>query len=170
MGKKLQEEIQQKRPFESLEEEALLNIHRTADRIQRKHQLTLKVYGLTPSQYNVLRILRGAEPDGLRCSDIGDRMVSHDPDITRLLTRLERRRYTERRRDTRDRRVVFTRITKTGLKQLQELDPVIHSASKQTLGHMQPARLALLIDLLEEARETFDDSIIKKIRRPAAKA
>ncbi len=150
--KKLAEEIQQRRPFDSLEEEALLNLQRTSDQMRRRFHQTLKAHGLTESQYNVLRILRGAEPEGLPCSEIGKRMISHDPDITRLLRRLDRQGLTKQKRDLRDRRVVQTRITESGLQQLKRLDPLVKEAAKLTLGHMGPERLTLLIDLLEEAR------------------
>jgi DNA-binding MarR family transcriptional regulator len=152
MMKKLADEIKQKRPFDTLEAEALLNLQRTADQMRRGLQQTLKDRGLTEPQYNVLRILRGAEPDGLPCSEIGKRMISHDPDITRLLRRLGGLRLVERRRDRRDRRVVFTRISKAGLQQLKDLDPAVKEDTRRALGHMTPEKLVLLIDLLEEAR------------------
>ncbi len=150
--KRLAEEIQQHRPFESLESEAILNLQRTADQLRRSFQQTLKGHGLTEAQYNVLRILRGAEPDGLRCSQIGERMISHDPDVTRLLKRLGRQKLTERRRDIKDRRVVLMKITKPGLQLLKELDPVVDKSTRQALGHLTGEKLSLLIDLLEEAR------------------
>jgi len=150
--KKLAGEIQQSQPFESLETEALLNLQRTWDEMRRQSILPLKPHGLTGPQYNVLRILRGAEPDGLPCSEIGKRMVSHDPDITRLLKRLDRLGLTRQRRDLRDRRVVHTRITETGLQRLKVLDPLVKKGAKQALGHLGAGKLSTLIELLEEAR------------------
>ncbi len=112
----------------------------------------MKKHGLTDSQYNVLRILRGAGPDGLRCMEIGERMISRDPDITRLLERLERRRLIERRRDETDRRVVYTRISREGLSLLKELDPTVDEGSKTLLMHMDAEKLRTLIGLLEDVR------------------
>jgi DNA-binding MarR family transcriptional regulator len=148
----LKDEIQQSKPFDSLELEAVLNIHRTADQLQRIVQKLLKAHELTASQYNVLRILRGAGPGGLRCSEIGDRMVSRDPDITRLLDRLDRRKLIERHRCESDRRMVFASITELGLEQLKELDPLVKKQGKVMLQHMSPQKLETLIHLLEELR------------------
>src|ERR1700751_511349 len=97
MISKLQDEIKQTRPFANPEEEALLNIRRTSDRLQHYAQQIFKPHGLTPTQYNVLRILRGAGPAGLRCSEIGERLVSSDPDITRLLGRLQKQKLIRRK-------------------------------------------------------------------------
>jgi DNA-binding MarR family transcriptional regulator len=151
--KKLAKEIKQKRPFESLEAEAILNLQRTTDQILRRSQQAFKAHGLTGPQYNALRILRGAQPHGLACSEIGRRMISHDPDITRLLRRLEGMKLTAHTRDVRDRRVVFTRITTAGLQKLAEMDPLVNKETRKALGHMSADRLALLVDLLEEARQ-----------------
>jgi DNA-binding MarR family transcriptional regulator len=153
MGTKLKEEIKQNKPFSGLEQEALLNLQRTAGQVIHSTQQLLKEYGLTGSQYNVLRILRGAGPDGLRCAEIGERMLTQDPDITRLLERLLRQGLIERRRDAKDRRVIHSRIGPEGLRLLKELDPVVDRASRSMLGHMNPQKLELLIDLLEEARQ-----------------
>jgi DNA-binding MarR family transcriptional regulator len=152
MGK-LKEEIKQNKPFSGLEQEALLNLERTSGYTMHLIQQTLKQYGLTAPQYNVLRILRGAGDEGLRCAEIGERMVSRDPDITRLLERLSRQRLVERKRDARDRRVIHSRITAQGLALLQDLDPVVEAASKTLLGHLDVDKLGLLINLLEEVRQ-----------------
>ena len=152
MTNKLKEEIRQNKPFSGLEQEALLNIHRTSGYVLHVMQQILKEQGLTEPQYNVLRILRGAGPKGLRCSDIGERMISRDPDITRLLNRLQRRRLVGRHRDTRDRRVIHIRITAAGSAILQELDPVVEGAAVSTLSHVSQDKLVALIDLLEEVR------------------
>jgi DNA-binding MarR family transcriptional regulator len=150
--KSLREEIQQTKPFESLEQEAVLNILRTADQLHRSSQQMLKEHDLTGSQYNVLRILRGAGPDGLRSSEIGNRMVSHDPDITRLLDRLDRSKLIKRRRCEQDRRVIYASITSVGLELLKELDPLIKRQGKIQMGHMSRQSLEELIHLLEEVR------------------
>jgi DNA-binding MarR family transcriptional regulator len=153
LANKLQEEIRQNKPFSGIEEEAVLNIRRTSGYVEQITQQVLKQHGLTEPQYNVLRILRGAGPDGLRCSDIGERMISRDPDITRLLSRLQSRKLVERRRDTQDRRVIHIRITGNGNSVLRELDPIVRAAAVSTLGHVTQNRLALLIDLMEEVRQ-----------------
>jgi DNA-binding MarR family transcriptional regulator len=152
MANKLKDEIQQNKPFAGLEQEALLNIRRTSGHVEHITQQIFKAQGLTDSQYNVLRILRGAGPGGLRCTEIGERMITRDPDITRLLSRLQRRRLIGRHRDTRDRRVIHIRITAAGGAVLRELDPVVEASALTTLGHLTRDKLALLIDLLEEVR------------------
>src|SRR5271170_4658418 len=152
VANKLKEEIRQTKPFAGLEQEALLNIRRTSGYVEHITQQILKDKGLTDSQYNVLRILRGAGPAGLRCTDIGERMITRDPDITRLLTRLQRRGLVGRHRDTRDRRVIHIRISAAGNAVLRELDPVVEASGISVLGHLSADKLTLLIDLLEEVR------------------
>lgn len=152
VANKLKEEIRQNKPFAGLEQEALLNIRRTSGYVEHIMQQKLKDWKLTDSQYNVLRILRGAGPEGLRCTEIGERMITRDPDITRLLNRLERRRLVVRHRDMRDRRVVHIRISAVGSALLSELDPVVEAAAIAVLGHLTQDKLALLIDLLEDVR------------------
>ncbi|HVW78428.1 MAG TPA: MarR family transcriptional regulator [Alloacidobacterium sp.] len=153
MVSKLQEEIKQTRPFATIEEEALLNVRRTSDRLQYYIQQLVKPYGITPTQYNVLRILRGAGNGGLRCSDIGERLVSSDPDITRLLGRLQKQKLIRRKRDPKDRRVIYASITTQGRNLLEEMDPVVTQAGKDVLGHMGREKLEALVSLLEEARQ-----------------
>lgn len=153
MARKLQREIQQSKPFATLEEEAVLNIARTSDRLQRALHRELKPHGHTPTQYNALRILRGAGDSGMACCQLGERLVSRDPDITRLLGRLEKSGLIERSPHERDHRVVLARITEAGLAKLKTLDPVVAGAIQRLLGHMSPQRLELLIGLMEEARE-----------------
>jgi DNA-binding MarR family transcriptional regulator len=145
-------EIAQERPFASLEEEALLNLLRTADCLNRAFHLKIRDWGVTSTQYNVLRILRGAQPDGLTCSDIGSRMITAEPDITRLLARLKALKLIRQQRDSADRRIVWTSISETALKLLQEMDPVIEKIPRELLGHLEAAQLAELIRLLELAR------------------
>jgi DNA-binding MarR family transcriptional regulator len=153
MAGKLREEIQQGKPFSGIEEETILNIHRTAGYLGHFLHQILKKQGLTDAQYNVLRILRGAGADGLRCTEIGERMVSRDPDITRLLARLQRQRLIERRRDEKDRRVVYTRISPEGLAVLEALDPSVERGLKSLLRHMDHERLGTLVRLLEDVRD-----------------
>jgi DNA-binding MarR family transcriptional regulator len=153
MRKRLRDEIKQQRPFESLEQEALLNVLHTADALMQEITAVLKPFHLSHSQYNVLRILRGASPNGLACQEIAERMISRDPDITRLLDRLEARRLVTRTRDQTDRRVVTARITPEGLRLLKALDKPITQVDRQPLQHMGEQRLRMLIQLLELARE-----------------
>lgn len=133
-------------------EEALLNLLRTADCLQRAMQKTTRAHGITATQYNVLRILRGAQEEGLTCSAIGDRMITADPDITRLLARLKAMGLVGQKRDKRDRRVVWTHISRAGLAVLAELDPVVAELPKQMLSQLQPEELEQFIRLLERAR------------------
>ncbi|HSU16209.1 MarR family winged helix-turn-helix transcriptional regulator [Longimicrobium sp.] len=153
MSGKLQREIKQNRPIESLEEEAYLNVQRTANVLVQGLADVLKRHDLTPTQYNVLRILRGAGDHGLTAGDVGDRMITRDPDVTRLLDRLEKRGLAERWRCTEDRRVVWTRITEGGLDAIAPLDDEIARMHVAQLGHIGPDRLGTFIDLLEAARE-----------------
>jgi DNA-binding MarR family transcriptional regulator len=124
----------------------------TADALSQEAEQLLKSAGLTGTQYNVLRILRGAEPAGLACRGIGDRMISHDPDMTRLLDRMEKRGLITRERQTDDRRVVKTRITPQALSLLKTLDHPVHELHKRQFRHMPAARLKILNRLLEEVR------------------
>jgi len=152
MGGKVQAELKQSRPFETAEAEAYVNILRTADALSRPIEQVLGSAGLSSPQYNVLRILRGAGADGLACREIGERMIARDPDITRLLDRLEKRGLLRRARDQRDRRVITTRITRQGLRILRELDAPVRTAHQRQFAHMRRQKLATLIRLLEEAR------------------
>jgi DNA-binding MarR family transcriptional regulator len=152
MPRGLQAELKQKRPFTSREQEAYLALLRTADALQSRMESKLKEFGLTGTQYNALRILRGAGPDGLPCSEIGGRMITHDPDITRLLNRLEQRGLVERTRDQHDRRVIFGKISTAGQKLLREMDGPVEQHSREMLRHVGPADLRRMIDLLERVR------------------
>jgi DNA-binding MarR family transcriptional regulator len=123
-----------------------------ADALGQEAEQLLKSAGLTGAQYNVLRILRGAEPEGLPCRGIGDRMISHDPDMTRLLDRMQKRGLITRERQTDDRRVVKTRITPQALSLLKTLDQPVHELHKRQFRHVTAARLKMLFDLMEEVR------------------
>jgi len=151
--KSLQDEIKQTRPFSSLEEEACLALQLTADRLSRRGVEMLKQHGLSPAQYNTLRILRGAGAAGLACSEIGERMINRDPDITRMLDRLERRDLVQRSREQQDRRVITTRITPEALDLLKRLDRPMVDFNKELLGDLGESRLKSLIRLLDAVRE-----------------
>jgi len=153
MAGQLQTEILQQKPFESLEQEALLNVLRTADVLMQRLAAVLKPFKLSHSQYNVLRILRGAGPEGLACQEVAERMISRDPDITRLLDRLEARGWVTRAREQKDRRIVTARITPEGLRVLEQLDGPVEEVDRRQLEHLGERRLRSLIQLLEAARE-----------------
>ena len=150
---KLLTELKQNKPFGSIEDEVFINIIRTAEVFNRKQTEFLKTYELTPSQFNVLRILRGAEPDGLICREIGERMVAFDPDVTKLLDRLETRDLIVRERQQKDRRVITVRISEEGLKLLKKIDRPILDFASNLLGHLDEKKLKALNELAEEARE-----------------
>ncbi len=150
---KLAREIRQSKPFASREEEAFLNLGRTWEFLLSRLADLLKQYQLTPTQYNMLRILRGAGRDGLTCSEASGRMITAEPDITRLLDRLERGQLIRRERSTQDRRIVVTRITETGLELLREIEKPVSELLQRKLGHLGQRKLAGLIETLEALRE-----------------
>ena len=135
----------------SPEEAAFLELMRTTDMLSRGMVGILKIEALSPNQYNVLRILRGA-PGGLPCGEIASRMITRDPDVTRLLDRLEKRKLIARCRETKDRRTVMVRITPEGLKVLGSLDEPVQAGHRKQLGHLGRERLRALTDLLQVAR------------------
>lgn len=153
MTGKLVTEIRQSKPFESLEEEVFLGLQRTAALLLRAVAKEMEAHDLTPAQYNTLRILRGAHPDALTCGDIGERLVSPGPDVTRLLDRLEKHELVQRLRDEQDRRIVRARITDKGLALLEEIDKPVDRVLRESLGHLGEKDLRKLCDLLERARE-----------------
>lgn len=142
------------RPQASLEERIFITLLKMADALGQEAERLTRAAELTGTQYNVLRILRGAGPEGLPCRGIGDRMIAHDPDITRLLDRMEKRGLITRERQKDDRRVVKTRITPHGLALLKPLDQPMRDLHKRQFRHMAGARLKTLCDLLEEIRCT----------------
>ncbi len=150
--KGLQAELRQNIPFTSREQEAYLSLLRTADALQARVEARLKEFGLTATQYNALRILRGAGAEGLPCREIGERMITHDPDITRLLNRLEDRGFVERTRARHDRRVIYGKITAAGLKLLREMDGPIDKHGREIFCHVGQEQLKQLIELLELVR------------------
>jgi DNA-binding MarR family transcriptional regulator len=153
MSGRLAKEIQQTRPFALLEEEAFLNVGRTFEALQQPVAELLKQYQLTPTQYNLLRILRGAGQEGVTCSQACERMITPDPDMTRLLDRMEARHLVERERSLEDRRIVVSRIRKEGLALVNEIDQPLHALLKRLLGHIGQKRLRELIETLELLRE-----------------
>jgi DNA-binding MarR family transcriptional regulator len=148
---RLQSELKKRNAFESAEQEAVLNLLRTSDRFQTSMARLFRKYGLTPSQYNVLRILRG-EGKPLPCLEIADRLIAAVPGITGLLDRLEAAGLIGRQRSSEDRRVVFTAISPRGLELLGRLDKPLEDQHKRLIGHLSRAELAELSRLLEKAR------------------
>ena len=154
----LKQEIKQKRPFRSVQEEVMLALARTADIMAAPMNDLLRAADLSSSQYNVLRILRGAGEEGLPCGEISTRMVRRDPDLTRLLDRLEARGLVHRARSTTDRRVVTATITPAALKLLAGLDEPVDATLKRTLAGVPAARLRTLLEILEELRDASESS------------
>jgi len=132
------------------EERLFLALLKAADALGQQAEQLIKSAGLTGTQYNVLRILRGAQPGGLACRAIGDRMISHDPDMTRLLDRMEKRGLIRRERQKDDRRVVKTHITSQGLDLLKPLDHPMRELHKRQFRHMPAMRVKNLVELLDQ--------------------
>ena len=149
---KIQEEIKQSKPFASRQGEAILNIQRTADLLERKIGDLLKPHGLTSRQYNVLRILRGAGKCGASCKEIGSRMVTADPDVTRLIDRMEVRGLVTRGRAEQDRRVVAIHVTESGLALLASLDKPVDELGISSMSALSVEEVDQLIGLLERLR------------------
>ena len=152
MNSRLQREIRQERPFAGVEEEAFLNLQRTAAVLMQAFGAELKPLGVTPTQYNALRILRGARPDGLPCKEVGSRLVTPVPDVTRLLDRLESRSLISRGRAVRDRRVVEVRIAQAGLDLLRGSEALVAAWVGQEMGLLGKGDLQVLVRLLERLR------------------
>ena len=146
------EEIHQFKPFASIEEELLVSLLRTTDLLQEQFEQMIRPFNISMTQYNVLRILRGAEPDGRTCGEIGERMIAREPDVTRLLERMEKAGLIKRTRDSADRRVVLTRITSCGLKLLDEMEPKLREIDG-LLKPMGERKIEAMLGLLDEVRE-----------------
>jgi len=139
-----------------LEEQVFVELQRAADAQIHAVTALLKAHGLSPTQYNVLRILRGAGEEGLPCREVANRMIKRDPDVTRLLDRMEAKGWVRRRRRKSDRRVILVRITAAGLDLLRSLDEPVRSLHRRRLGRMGARKLRTLLKLLEEARKCAD--------------
>jgi MarR family 2-MHQ and catechol resistance regulon transcriptional repressor len=151
---RLQDELKKKRPFDSLEQQANLNILRTNDQFQNRFGRLFREFGLTSSQYNVLRILRG-EGKPMACLEIADRMIQVVPAMTGLLDRLEKQELVRRERCTEDRRVVYVELTGKARKLLRQMDDPVSELHKRLTGHLTQAELKELSRLLEKARESL---------------
>jgi DNA-binding MarR family transcriptional regulator len=153
MPSTLRAEIKQTKPFESLEQEAQLSIERTSAVLGHALAEAFKPYGITATQYNVLRILRGAGKAGLCRNEVRDRLIAQVPDVTRLLDRMEESGVIARERSSEDRRLVTTYITAAGTTLVHKLDAPIAKVHREHLGHMSDKQLKTLIDLLAMARD-----------------
>ena len=148
---KLQHELKKKRPFESPEEEALLSVVRTSDQLQIRCVRLLRKHGLTPSQYNILRILRG-EGKPLPILEIASRTIAVVPGITGLIDRLEQAGFVNRLRCEKDRRVIYVALTDQGMTTLAALDEPLVALHRKLTGHLSQGELKELIRLLEKVR------------------
>jgi DNA-binding MarR family transcriptional regulator len=153
MAKTIHHEIRQTKPFRSLQEQLVINLMRTTRAIEESWiQYLKRVEGISQSQYNILRILRGARPKAVKISEIADRMITRDPDVTRLVDRLIKQGLVRRERDTDDRRVVLVEITAAGLAMLARLDGPAGEYTEGAMAGLKPAELRALDSLLNEVR------------------
>ncbi len=157
----LKAELKQERNFESGEQEALLNLQRTVGVISGPFFKLFKSSDLSTALYNILRILRGQKGKGLSCSSIGERMVTRDPDVTRLADKLLKMELVRRDRSTEDRRVVLISLTEKGKALLNQMDEPVRSLHQQSLGHMTKGELKELNRLLVKARQPHQGDIEK---------
>ena len=148
----IREEIRQRKPFRSPQQEAVVALLRTATVVRDAFEKALAPHDLTLQQMNVLRILRGAGPDGLPTLEIGHRMVERTPGITRLIDRLERKELVERVRSDADRRVVYCQVTDSGLQLLSDLDEIVSRADQAAVEALSQEELGRLVELLDRIR------------------
>ena len=148
----IREEIRQRKPFRSPQQEAVVALLRTATVVRDAFEKALAPHDLTLQQMNVLRILRGAGPDGLPTLEIGHRMVERTPGITRLIDRLERKELVERVRSDADRRVVYCQVTDSGLQLLSDLDEIVSRADQAAVEALSEEELGRLVELLDRIR------------------
>lgn len=153
MTPSLRDELRQQKPFGSLHQEAFLSLSRTETVLSGAFERMLEPYGVTLTQYNVLRILRGAGQSGLCRNEIGERLVAQTPDVTRLLDRLENAGLVSRARSEEDRRLVHTHLTRKGRALVDTLDAPVAAEHKRRLGHLSRDQLRALVDLLSLVRE-----------------
>jgi DNA-binding MarR family transcriptional regulator len=153
MPRTIEQELKQTRPIGSPHEQAVLGLMRTSRAIEESWQTYLKrTESISISQYNILRILRGAQPRAIKSSDISDRMIYRDPDVTRLVDRLSKQGLVGREEDPQDRRVVLVRITDAGLALLARLDEPASRYTQSVMAGLSPDRLRQLCSLLDEVR------------------
>lgn len=143
--------------FDSLEQEAFLNLWRTYDRLRALEEALFVQFDLSAQQYNALRLLRSVHPQSMPTLALGAKLISRAPDMTRLLDKLESRQLVRRERRSENRRVVEVAITDEGLQLLRQLDDPVQACAKQQFGHLSQAALQELIDLLHRARAPHED-------------
>jgi DNA-binding MarR family transcriptional regulator len=153
MAPTFREELRQRKPFASPQHEAHLSLVRTGALLTDDVELALRPHGVTAAQFNVLRILRGAEPEGLCRNELRDRMLTRMPDMTRLLDRMEEGGLVVRSRGTADRRLVSTHITKVGLRLLAEVDPVVEETHQRRFRQLGRDQIRSLLELLAAVRQ-----------------
>lgn len=153
MAPDLRDELRQRKPFTSLEQEAFLNLLRTQAELSDSFERMLRPHGVSGTQYNVLRILRGTGAEGLCRNEIRDRLLNRMPDVTRLLDRMEEAGLVTRARSAEDRRQVGTRLTESGRELVDRLDAVVAEEHRSQLGHLTENQLRTLVDLLTQARQ-----------------
>jgi DNA-binding MarR family transcriptional regulator len=153
MAMRLHEELKQSRPFPRLQTEAMVSVRRTAAVLDHALGEALKPYGITLTQFNVLRILRGAGARGLCGKDVSERLISQVPDVSRLLDRMVETELVRRERDELDRRHVTARITEEGLRLLEQVDPVVERVEDEWFGEIGEPELRALIAVLATVRE-----------------
>ena len=154
------EEIKQTRPFKTQREEASVALLRTADLMRRNIAVVVEAHGITGQQYNVMRILRGAGERGLPTLEIAERMIEQTPGITRLIDRLEAKKFVSRERCPTDRRQIFCRITKTGLALVNALDEPIRVAEEKALADLDARELKSLVNLLDRTRDSLRAALL----------
>lgn len=152
MAGKLAREIKEPKPFPTLEGEAVLNVLRTAEFLSQGLNDRLKSFGLTFTQFNLLRMLRGGGAAGLTCSQLGERLISRDPDMTRLLDRIEHSGLLRRERSAADRRIILSMITPEGEALLKKAEEPVRQVMKEHMSHLNRERLIALVDSLEDIR------------------
>ena len=158
MKSNLRDEIKQQKPFDNLEEELWLNLSRTTAMVGHSIEQGLRPHGLSPTQYNVLRILRGAGPEGLCQYEIAERLVAQVPDVPRIIDRMEKAGWVLRERGMSDRRVVRTRLTPLGAEMVGELDGTMNQLTCGLFGALTRAEMQKLIELLGAARNVEKES------------
>lgn len=154
MPSRLQEEIKKRDPFDSIEQEAILNLLRTSDQLHNRLGRLFRQFDLTPSQYNVLRILRG-EGKPIPVLEVASRLIQVVPAITGLIDRLEAQSLVQRKKCEEDRRVVYVAITKRGLELLAQIEQPLTALQQELMHPLAKSELTELIRLLEKAREGF---------------
>jgi len=153
MAQTIDREIRQTKPFGSLQHQVVINLMRTTRAVEESWAQYLKrSEGISPSQYNILRVLRGARPKAAKISEISERMVTRDPDVTRLVDRLIKQGLARRERDSEDRRVVLVEITTAGLAMLSRLDGPVGASTEAAMAGLKPQQLRTLDTLLNEVR------------------